>query len=87
MSKWTSSDGAEINSCCVLTTEPNDLIKPLHHRMPVVVPIGYEEEWTIQKKNYYELREFTTNSDGLVTKWLDIRTSQKIETTQLNLFN
>ncbi len=29
-SKWTSPDGAELESCCVLTTEPNDLIKPLH---------------------------------------------------------
>ena len=47
--KWSSKDGAEIESCCVLTTEPNDLIKPLHHRMPVVVPNGYEE-WTEQVK-------------------------------------
>ena len=45
-SKWSSPDGVEIESCCILTTEPNELIKPLHHRMPVVVPNGYEEEWT-----------------------------------------
>ena len=50
-SKWSSPDGAELESCCVLTTEPNDLVKPLHHRMPVVVPNGYEEEWTEQVKD------------------------------------
>ena len=55
-SKWTSTDGAEIETCCVLTTEPNDLIKPLHQRMPVIIPTGYEEQWTKQVKDSYELK-------------------------------
>ena len=55
-SKWTSPDGAELESCCVLTTKPNDLIKPLHHRMPVIVPNGYEEQWTEQVKDADELK-------------------------------
>ena len=45
-SKWSSPDGAELESCCILTTEPNALVKPLHYRMPVVVPNRYEEQWT-----------------------------------------
>ena len=56
-SKWSSPDGAEIESCCVLTTEPNDLIKPLNHRMPVIVPDGYEEKWTEQAKDSYKLKD------------------------------
>ena len=55
-SKWNSPDGAELESCCVLTTEPNDLVKPLHHRMPVVVPDGYEEQWTEHVKDAAELK-------------------------------
>ena len=55
-SKWTSADGAEIESFCVLTTEPNDLIKPLHDRMPVVIPNGYEKQWTEQIKDSDELK-------------------------------
>ena len=55
-SKWTSPDGAEIESCCVLTTKPNDLIQPLHNRMPVVIPNGFEEQWTEQVKYYHELK-------------------------------
>ena len=55
-SKWTSIDGAEIESCAVLTTEPNDLIKPLHHRMPVVIPNGYEKLWTEEVKDSDELK-------------------------------
>ena len=27
------------------------MVKPLHHRKPVVVPNGYEEEWTEQVKD------------------------------------
>ena len=55
-SKWSSPDGAEIDSCCILTTEPNTLVKPLHHRMPVIVPDGYEERWTEQVKDTDELK-------------------------------
>ena len=55
-SKWSSPYGAEIDSCCILTTEPNTLIKPLHHRMPVIVPDGYEERWTEQVKDANELK-------------------------------
>ena len=55
-SKWSSPYGAEIESCCILTTEPNELVKPLHHRMPIVVPDGYEEQWTEQVKDADELK-------------------------------
>ena len=55
-SKWNSPNGAEFESCCVLTTEPNALIKPLHNRMPVVVPDGFEEQWTENVKDTDELK-------------------------------
>ena len=54
-SKWSSPDGAELESCCVLTTKPNDLVNPLHNRMPVVIPNGYEKQWTEQIKDADEL--------------------------------
>ena len=56
-SKWSSPGGAEIESCCILTTEPNELVKPLHHRMPVIVPDGYEKLWTDQVKDADELKD------------------------------
>ncbi len=57
-SKWAAPDGTELESCCILTTKPNELIKPIHNRMPVVVPDGYEEQWTEQVKDTNELRDF-----------------------------
>ena len=82
----TSQDGAEFESCCVLTTEPNDLIKPLHHRMPVIVPNGYEEQWTEQVKDAQELKALLPilmgwSPDGWVVEELN-----KKNVDQISLF-
>lgn len=34
---WTSADGSEIESCTVITTAVNDLLRELHDRMPVIL--------------------------------------------------
>ena len=85
-SKWYSSNGAEIESCCILTTKPNSLVKPLHHRMPVVVPNGCEEQWTEQVKDTDELKGLLPimlgwSPDG----WL-VEDLEKKETEQMSLF-
>ena len=43
--RWIGPDGSELESCCVLTSCPNDLLAPIHRRMPVVIPTGLEEAW------------------------------------------
>ena len=35
--RW-SREGEEIRTCTILTTEPNDLVKDIHNRMPVILP-------------------------------------------------
>lgn len=37
METWSSNDGSEIDTGCVLTTDANGLLSPIHHRMPVVI--------------------------------------------------
>ncbi len=32
-----AEDGTELNTCCILTTDANDIVKPIHDRMPVVL--------------------------------------------------
>ena len=40
---WQDATGEEIESCTVLTTEANDLMRPIHNRMPVILePANYE---------------------------------------------
>ena len=42
---WRDSEGNHIPSCTVITTEANDLLRPIHHRMPVILPREMEEFW------------------------------------------
>jgi len=42
---WQSPDGSELQTCTILTTEPNELIKPLHHRMAVILEKDDYETW------------------------------------------
>lgn len=35
--KWKAEDGSEINTCCILTTAANEIMKPIHDRMPVIL--------------------------------------------------
>jgi putative SOS response-associated peptidase YedK len=41
--RWQGAEQGTIESCTLLTTEPNDLIRPLHNRMPVILhPQAYD---------------------------------------------
>jgi putative SOS response-associated peptidase YedK len=35
--------GGRVESCAILTTEANELVRPVHDRMPVILP---ERHWT-----------------------------------------
>ena len=35
--QWSHPGGSEIWSCTILTTEPNELMAPIHNRMPVIL--------------------------------------------------
>ena len=40
---WNDLDGNEIRSCTIITTDSNELVSPLHNRMPVILPEDDEE--------------------------------------------
>ena len=44
-STWRDGDGVTVASCAIITTEPNDLMRPIHDRMPVILPRDAEELW------------------------------------------
>lgn len=44
--KWKDpKDGKEIYSFTIITTEPNDVVSPIHHRMPVILQKEDEDFW------------------------------------------
>ncbi len=62
--RWMSSDGSELETCCVITTEPNELVRPFHNRMPVIIPNGLEVDWMEQQKDAFALMELKTMLTG-----------------------
>jgi len=42
---WEGPDNSYIESCTVLTTEPNDVVRPIHDRMPVILDPKNYEQW------------------------------------------
>ena len=42
---WEGQDGQVIESCTLLTTEPNDVLAPIHNRMPVILDPKDYAQW------------------------------------------
>ena len=43
--RWQGQDAKVIDSCTLLTTEANPLVRPIHERMPVIVKPADFEAW------------------------------------------
>ncbi len=43
--RWLSPDGSEILSCTIITTIPNELLKNIHNRMPVILSPDNRYQW------------------------------------------
>ncbi len=44
-SDWTSLEGESLRTATIITTEANALVRPLHDRMPAIVPADKQERW------------------------------------------
>ena len=42
---WRDPQGETVRSCTIVTTEANYLLRPIHERMPVILPRELEEFW------------------------------------------
>jgi putative SOS response-associated peptidase YedK len=42
---WRKPDGKRVESFTIITTEPSDLIQPIHNRMPVILRPEDEGRW------------------------------------------
>ena len=42
---WRDPHGEVVESCTIITTEANELLQPVHDRMPVILPEDHEALW------------------------------------------
>ena len=43
--RWRDPNGRDLDSCTIITTAPNALIRPFHHRMPVILAPEHYDLW------------------------------------------
>lgn len=56
--RWEGEGGNVINSCTILTTEANGVLRPVHDRMPVILhPEDYEMWLGGGEREHAQLRE------------------------------
>ncbi|OGF63840.1 MAG: hypothetical protein A2Y62_21585 [Candidatus Fischerbacteria bacterium RBG_13_37_8] len=51
---WVSPQNEHLDSCTIITTEANEMMKQYHHRMPVIIPKEHVSLWLnpdIQEEN------------------------------------
>jgi len=48
---WQDAEGNELHTYTIITTTPNDLVQPIHNRMPVILHPDDEAMWIDPKMN------------------------------------
>jgi putative SOS response-associated peptidase YedK len=56
---WRSPSGKRVESFTIITTEPNELVRPIHNRMPVILRPDDEEQWLdVHRTSFAKARSF-----------------------------
>lgn len=67
---WQSPAGSELHTCAIVTTEANQLMHPIHHRMPVILKPEAVDIWLSTTEDPKLLKPlFTAYDDTLLRAW------------------
>ena len=61
---WNSSEGDQVWTCTILTTQANKKISSLHHRMPVILDKEARDIWLDKGSDAEELKTLFQSYDG-----------------------
>ena len=68
---WHSEGGESIETCCIITTGPNELMKQIHDRMPVILDLSQWEDWLYPgvKQAEHLLLMLKPHDDSVMQAW------------------
>jgi putative SOS response-associated peptidase YedK len=58
-------DGSSVHSCTIVTTEPGEVVAPIHDRMPVILQEADEAEWLDPRTGEERLQSLLAPTDDL----------------------
>ena len=74
-STWTTPEGATLRTCCVITTQANSTMSPIHDRMPVIVETDDWEDWLDRGLgDRARLNEIMVPADDAILEVTDVST-------------
>lgn len=56
--EWKNASGKTIQTFSIITTSANEIMKPIHQRMPVILPPEFESAWLNSATQSADLLEF-----------------------------
>ena len=59
---WRKPDGKRVESFTIITTEPNELVRPIHNRMPVILRPEDEEQWLDASRTPFAKSQITVEA-------------------------
>ena len=75
---WKAPDGSILRTACIITTEANSVMSPVHHRMPVIIDPEHWEVWLDQVSDVSSLLK-PIDDDALVCWPVDKRVGRATE--------
>ena len=55
---WMDANNQPVNTFTIITTKANQSMSDIHHRMPVILEPGNEQEWLSRKNNFDVIQNF-----------------------------
>ena len=78
---WRKPDGKRVESFTIITTDPNELVRPIHNRMPVILRPEDEDQWldasrTPFVKSQITVEALSRRADGCSRRFINRQLSE-----------
>ena len=73
-SSWTNQSNEIIHTFTIITTEPNNTLSKIHHRMPLILNEGDDIKWINNNNNYESVKDLIKSFEDYKIDMYEIST-------------